>query len=174
MSTGVEGGMVLAAVSPFILSFVALIIAIVCNLVRHLGAKKRPWQTAVTRESILGRLGIPLGDVPTTVIGDGAVAVDALVRRADAFSDRPAGTGATAIISGGRLHIITTVPYGPHWVALRRNLSSEAFHPVRGLARAEPHRERVHSLRRSRGWCIGIDGTSWSTPCGGKKRCISR
>jgi hypothetical protein len=139
-----EGGMVPAVASPFILSFAALIVAIVCNLVRHLGAKKQPWQTAITRESILGLLGIRLGDdVPTTVIGDGAVAVDALVRRADAFSDRPAGAGATTIISRGRIHIITTVPYGPHWVALRRNLSSEAFHPVRGLARAEPHRERA-------------------------------
>ncbi|KAJ1265432.1 hypothetical protein BS78_08G076100 [Paspalum vaginatum] len=129
-----EGGM-LPSASPFILSFATtLIIALVCNLLRQLGVKKRPWQSI---------LGIRLGDIPTTVIKDGAVAVDALVRRADAFSDRPAGAGATTIISGGRLHIITTVPYGPHWVALRRNLSSEAFHPVRGLARAEPHRARA-------------------------------
>ncbi|WVZ90290.1 hypothetical protein U9M48_036600 [Paspalum notatum var. saurae] len=144
-----EGGMLPSASRPFILSFATtLIIALVCNLLlRQLGVKKkrRPWQTAITtsRESILGLLGIRLGDIPTTVIREGAVAVDALVRRADAFSDRPAGAGATTIISGGRLHIITTVPYGPHWVALRRNLSSEAFHPVRGLARAEPHRARA-------------------------------
>ncbi|KAK3138479.1 hypothetical protein QOZ80_5AG0369460 [Eleusine coracana subsp. coracana] len=98
-----------------------------------------PWDW----ESVLRFLGIRLGDIPTTVVRDGAVTVDALVRRADAFSDRPAGGGATTIISGGRLQIITTVPHGPHWVALRRNLTSEAFHPVRGLARAAPHRERA-------------------------------
>jgi len=58
MSTGMEGGMVVAAAaSPFILSFAALVIAIVCNLVRQLGAEKRPWQTAITRESILGLTG---------------------------------------------------------------------------------------------------------------------
>jgi cytochrome P450 family 89 subfamily A len=126
--------------SSLVLSVAALIIAVLCNLVRHLNASKWP---VITKESVLRLLGIRLGDIPTTVILDSAAAVDALVRRADAFSDRPAGGGATTIISNGRLQIITTVPYGPHWVALRRNLSSEAFHPVRGLARAAPHRARA-------------------------------
>ncbi|RLN00898.1 hypothetical protein C2845_PM06G18600 [Panicum miliaceum] len=121
-------------------SIFALIVAVLCNLVRHLNASKWP---VITKESVLRLLGIRLGDIPTTVILDSAAAVDALVRRADAFSDRPAGGGATTIISNGRLQITTTVPYGPHWVRLRRNLSSEAFHPVRGLARAAPHRARA-------------------------------
>ena len=126
--------------SSLVLSVATLIIAVLCNLVRHRSPSKWP---VITKESVLRLLGIRLGDIPTTVILDSAVAVDALVRRADAFSDRPAGGGATTIISNGRLQIITTVPYGPHWVALRRNLSSEAFHPVRGLARAAPHRARA-------------------------------
>ncbi|KAL6610375.1 hypothetical protein ACP70R_040344 [Stipagrostis hirtigluma subsp. patula] len=142
-STGMAEGSMLPAASSFFLSFTALIIAVLCNIIRHLGANTWPWPTAITRESVLRLLGVRLGDVPTTVVRDGAVAVDALVHRADAFSDRPAGGGATTIISDGRFQIITTVPYGPHWVALRRNLSSEAFHPVRGLARAAPHRARA-------------------------------
>ncbi|TKW26752.1 hypothetical protein SEVIR_3G211100v4 [Setaria viridis] len=133
-------GSFLHVISPLVLSVATLIIAVLCNLLRHLNASKWP---VINKESILRLLGIRLGDIPTTVILDSAVAVDALVRRADAFSDRPAGGGATTIISNGRLQIITTVPYGPHWVALRRNLTSEAFHPVRGLARAAPHRARA-------------------------------
>ncbi|PUZ65539.1 hypothetical protein GQ55_3G231600 [Panicum hallii var. hallii] len=133
-------GSFLHVTSSLVLSVAALIIAVLCNLVRHLNASKWP---VITKESVLRLLGIRLGDIPTTVILDSAAAVDALVRRADAFSDRPAGGGATTIISNGRLQIITTVPYGPHWVALRRNLSSDAFHPVRGLARAAPHRVRA-------------------------------
>ena len=94
--------------SSLVLSVATLIIALrLCNLVRHLNASKWP---VITKESVLRLLGIRLGDIPTTVILDSAVAVDALVRRADAFSDRPAGGGATAIISNGRLQIITTVP----------------------------------------------------------------
>ncbi|GJN14706.1 hypothetical protein PR202_gb01561 [Eleusine coracana subsp. coracana] len=127
-------------------SLLDLFIAALYSIARHVSAKKWPWQKPVITwdwESVLRFLGIRLGDIPTTVVRDGAVTVDALVRRADAFSDRPAGGGATTIISGGRLQIITTVPHGPHWVALRRNLTSEAFHPVRGLARATPHRERA-------------------------------
>ncbi|TVU19835.1 hypothetical protein EJB05_36010, partial [Eragrostis curvula] len=132
-------------------SLLSLIIALLCSIVRQLGAiNKWPWWQTTTLtawdwESALRFLGIRLGDVPTTVIRDRAVTVDALVRRADVFSDRPLGGGATTIISDGRLQIITTVPYGPHWVALRRNLTSEAFHPVRGLARAVPHRARAVS-----------------------------
>ncbi|CAN6359740.1 unnamed protein product [Urochloa humidicola] len=137
-------GSSLHVTSPIVLSVAALTIAVLCNLVRHLkNASNNKWP-AITKESVLRRLlGIRLGDIPTTVILDNAVAVDALVRRADAFSDRPAGGGATTIISNGRLQIITTAPYGPHWVALRRNLTSEAFHPVRGLPRAAPHRARA-------------------------------
>ncbi|CAL5095439.1 unnamed protein product [Urochloa decumbens] len=140
-----EEGSFLHVTSPLVLSVTTLIIAVLCNnLVRHLNNESK-WPLISNKESVLRRLGIRLGDIPTTVILDSAVAVDALVRRADAFSDRPAGGGATTIISNGRLQIITTVPYGPHWVALRRNLSSEAFHPVRGLARAAPHRARALS-----------------------------
>nr|CAB3461190.1 unnamed protein product [Digitaria exilis] len=134
-------GSILHVTSPLVLSIATLSIAVLCNLVRHL-INASTWPS-ITKESFLRLLGIRLGDIPTTVILDSAVAVDALVRRADDFSDRPPGGGATAIISNGKLQIITTVPYGPHWVALRRNLSSEAFHPVRGLARAAPHRARA-------------------------------
>ncbi|KAF8703755.1 hypothetical protein HU200_031845 [Digitaria exilis] len=133
-------GSILHVASLLVLSIVAtLTIAVLCNLFRHLININASTWPSITKESVL-RL---LGDIPTTVILDSAVAVDALVRRADDFSDRPPGGGATAIISDCRLQIITTVPYGPHWVALRRNLSSEAFHPVRGLARAAPHRARA-------------------------------
>ncbi|KAL5229685.1 hypothetical protein ABZP36_028461 [Zizania latifolia] len=74
---------------------------------------------------------------------DGAVVVDTLVRCADVLSDRPAGSGPTSIISDSRLHNINTAPYGLLWVALHRNLTSEAFHPVRGLASAAPHHARA-------------------------------
>ncbi|GJN04627.1 hypothetical protein PR202_ga22191 [Eleusine coracana subsp. coracana] len=99
----------------------------------------------VTRELILHLLGIRFGldNEPTVVVRDNAVAADALLRHADDFCDRPAGMGGTSVVSGGRLHTITTQPYGPAWVALRRNLSSEAFHPVRGLERAAAHRQRA-------------------------------
>lgn len=127
----------LLAASPF-LSF-ALIVAVHC-IIRQVA--KWPWRTP-TRDSILRLLGIRLGYLRTIVVGDGAVAVDALVHHADAFSDRPAGSVATAIISDGRMHVINSVPHGPHWSALRRNLNSEVLHPVRGLARAAPHRRRA-------------------------------
>uniref|UniRef100_A0A0E0EZU4 Cytochrome P450 n=1 Tax=Oryza meridionalis TaxID=40149 RepID=A0A0E0EZU4_9ORYZ len=136
------GSLLPHAASLFAVSMASLMIAAVLCIVR----RPWPWKTAaISREAVLRLLGVRLGDVPTTVIRDGAVAVDALVRRADAFSDRPAGGGATSIVSGGRAHNINTVPHGPLWVALRRNLTSEAFHPMRGLARAAPHRARALS-----------------------------
>ncbi|KAF2914364.1 hypothetical protein DAI22_10g156300 [Oryza sativa Japonica Group] len=120
------GSLLPHAASLFAVSMASLMIAAVLSIVR----RPWPWKTAaISREAVLRLLGVRLGDVPTTVVRDGAVAVDALVRRADAFSDRPAGGGATSIVSGGRAHNINTVPHGPLWVALRRNLTSEAFHP---------------------------------------------
>ncbi|XP_040384331.1 cytochrome P450 89A2-like [Oryza brachyantha] len=132
---------------PLLLSFAIMVATVLCVFGR-LRASKRPWNwkwntAAVSRDAVLRLVGIRLGDVRTVVVRDGAVAVDSLVRRADVFSTRPAGSAPTSTISGGRVHNINTVPYGPLWVALRRNLSSEAFHPVRGLAGAAPHRARA-------------------------------
>ncbi|GJN21339.1 hypothetical protein PR202_gb08807 [Eleusine coracana subsp. coracana] len=134
-----EGSSLLGA-SPLILSLATLLIAVLCK--NFVGASNKwPRRVAINKESVLRSLGIRLGDIPTTLVLDGAVAVDSLVRRADVFSDRPAG-GPSTILSDGRHPNITSVPYGPRWVALRRNITSEAFHPVRGLARAAPQRAR--------------------------------
>uniref|UniRef100_A0A0E0M9L9 Cytochrome P450 n=1 Tax=Oryza punctata TaxID=4537 RepID=A0A0E0M9L9_ORYPU len=81
------------AVSLFAVSMARLMIAVLCIV------RRWPWKTAaISREAVLRLLGVRLGDVPTTVIRDGAVAVDALVRRADAFSDRPAGGGPGVVV----------------------------------------------------------------------------
>nr|AAK84448.1 putative cytochrome P450 [Oryza sativa Japonica Group] len=140
------GSLLPHAASLFAVSMASLMIAAVLSIVR----RPWPWKTAaISREAVLRLLGVRLGDVPTTVVRDGAVAVDALVRRADAFSDRPAGGGATSIVSGGRAHNINTVPHGPLWVALRRNLTSEAFHPLVGAMRAA-QQEFLRFLPRAR------------------------
>uniref|UniRef100_A0A0D9XLF9 Cytochrome P450 n=1 Tax=Leersia perrieri TaxID=77586 RepID=A0A0D9XLF9_9ORYZ len=135
----------------FVLSMASLVITAISIVVS--------WQWHTSAMMISRKAVLRLGHVPTTVVTDGAVAVDALVRRAAAFSDRPAGGGATSIISGGRLHNINTVPYGPLWSALSRNLTSESFHPARGLAVASPrHAARGDGSRRrlSDGEMVGL------------------
>ncbi|XP_066379461.1 cytochrome P450 89A9-like [Miscanthus floridulus] len=74
---------------------------------------------------------------PTTIkVGDAAVARQALIDQADAFSNRPATPFPVPLITGRRRrlsqsHGITTVPYGPNCCALRSNLTATVLQPWR-------------------------------------------
>ncbi|XP_066354318.1 cytochrome P450 89A2-like [Miscanthus floridulus] len=72
---------------------------------------------------------------PTIKIRDAAVARQALIEQADVFSNRPATPFPVPLITGRRRrsqsHGLTTVPYGPHWRALRSNLNAAILQPWR-------------------------------------------
>ncbi|XP_006653127.1 cytochrome P450 89A2-like [Oryza brachyantha] len=70
---------------------------------------------------------------PTVEIHDAAVARRALIDYADAFLDRPAVLpfDDAALAGRRRSDNLTTVPYGPHWRVLRRNLTGGILHPSR-------------------------------------------
>ncbi|KAL6885631.1 hypothetical protein ACP4OV_010410 [Aristida adscensionis] len=74
-------------------------------------------------------------------VRDPAVACDMLINHAAAFSNRPSTPFPVALITGrrrrSRSHGITTVPYGPHWHALRCNLTAAVLQPWR-LGRLAP------------------------------------
>ncbi|XP_066324370.1 cytochrome P450 89A9-like [Miscanthus floridulus] len=65
---------------------------------------------------------------PTIKIRDAAIARQALIEQADVFSNRPATPFPVPLITGRRRcsqsHALTTVPYGPHWRALRSSLNA--------------------------------------------------
>jgi cytochrome P450 len=67
-------------------------------------------------------------------ISDPAVAHHALVENADDFSNRPLPPFLVALANsrGGQLgESMLSVRYGPHWRALRCNLTAETLHPSR-------------------------------------------
>nr|CAB3482114.1 unnamed protein product [Digitaria exilis] len=61
---------------------------------------------------------------------------------AGAFSDRPPSVVPSAVLSRRRHYNINSAPYGPLWRAMRRNLTSELFHPSR-LRLYAPARHRA-------------------------------
>lgn len=77
-------------------------------------------------------------------VTDRAAAHRLLVRggAAGAFSNRPPSIVPSAILSRRRHYNINSAPYGPLWRAIRRNLTSELFHPSR-LRRYAPARRRA-------------------------------
>ena len=82
-------------------------------------------------------------------ISDPAVAHRALVENADAFSNRPPARLHVALAArrrGQRNENLTTLAHGPHWRALRCNLTAETLHPSR-LGHVTPlQREAIHGL----------------------------
>ncbi|KAL6638727.1 hypothetical protein ACP70R_023586 [Stipagrostis hirtigluma subsp. patula] len=85
-------------------------------------------------------------------VSDPQVARRALFDHADAFSSRPFTPFPVAFIAerrrGGRRrgHTITTVPYGPHWRALRCNLNDVILHPLRHCLLAPLQQAAIDSL----------------------------
>ncbi|KAM0928712.1 hypothetical protein ACQ4PT_002651 [Festuca glaucescens] len=84
-------------------------------------------------------------------ISDPSVAHRVLVDDAGAFSNRPVLPFFVNLAKrrgGRRSENISTAPYGPHWRALRCNITAETFHPSRlGLGRLAPlQREAIQDL----------------------------
>lgn len=63
-----------------------------------------------------------------------------------AFSDRPPSTVPSAVLSRRRHYNINSAPYGPLWRAIRRNLTSEVFHPTRLRQHGRARRLALHGL----------------------------
>lgn len=70
---------------------------------------------------------------PVVVVRDRVTAHHLLVRGSAGgfFSDRPASTVASAVLSRRRYHNLNSAPYGPLWRAIRRNITSDVLHPLR-------------------------------------------
>ncbi|XP_051203646.1 cytochrome P450 89A2-like [Lolium perenne] len=84
-------------------------------------------------------------------IGDPAVAHRVLVEDADAFANRPVLPFFVALSNARgaeRSENVSSVPYGPHWRALRCNMTAETLHPSRlGLGHLAPlQREAIQNL----------------------------
>ncbi|KAL6650362.1 hypothetical protein ACP70R_009287 [Stipagrostis hirtigluma subsp. patula] len=81
---------------------------------------------------------------------DAAIARGMLIAQADAFSNRPSTPFPVPLITGRHRrrhsHGITTVPYGPHWRALRCNLTAAILHPWRRGLLAPLQQEAVEAL----------------------------
>ncbi|XP_052151772.1 cytochrome P450 89A2-like [Oryza glaberrima] len=87
--------------------------------------------------------------LPTIEISDAAVARRALVDYADVFANRPFLPFPVALVTGRRSRRsdnLTSVPYGPHWCVLRRNLTAGIFHPSRLGLLAPLQRDAVDDL----------------------------
>ncbi|EAZ29544.1 hypothetical protein OsJ_13619 [Oryza sativa Japonica Group] len=87
--------------------------------------------------------------LPTIEISDAAVARRALVDYADVFANRPFLPFPVALVTGRRRRRsdnLTSVPYGPHWRVLRRNLTAGIFHPSRLGLLAPLQRDAVDDL----------------------------
>lgn len=84
-------------------------------------------------------------------ISDPAVAHRVLVNDADAFANRPVLPFFVELAKrrgGQRNENISTVPHGPHWRALRCNITAETLHPSRlGLGHLTPlQRKAIQDL----------------------------
>ncbi|TVU00709.1 hypothetical protein EJB05_53857, partial [Eragrostis curvula] len=102
--------------------------------------------------AVLQRATRRTGTSPTLAtirVSDPAIARRALIDHADAFSNRPPTPFPVPIVTGRRRRrsdSITTVPYGPHWRALRSNLTAEILHPSRLSLIAPLQEKAVESL----------------------------
>lgn len=69
-----------------------------------------------------------------------------------AFSNRPPSIRPSAVLSCHCYYNLNSVPYGPLWRAIRRNLTFEVFHPsrLRHYATAHPLSCTPWSRRRPR------------------------
>ncbi|KAL6653104.1 hypothetical protein ACP70R_012029 [Stipagrostis hirtigluma subsp. patula] len=90
-------------------------------------------------------------DGPRSIkVRDPAIARHMLIAQADAFSNRPPTPFPVPLITGRRRrrhsHGITTVPYGPHWRTLRRNLTASMLQPWRLGLLAPLQHEAVEAL----------------------------
>uniref|UniRef100_A0A0E0KMD0 Cytochrome P450 n=1 Tax=Oryza punctata TaxID=4537 RepID=A0A0E0KMD0_ORYPU len=83
---------------------------------------------------------------PTVQIHDADVARRALVDYADAFLHRPAILPFTGKPGHRRSDNLTTVPYGPQWRVLRRNLTGGILHPSRASLLAPLQQKAVEAL----------------------------
>uniref|UniRef100_A0A0E0KMC9 Cytochrome P450 n=1 Tax=Oryza punctata TaxID=4537 RepID=A0A0E0KMC9_ORYPU len=87
--------------------------------------------------------------LPTIEISDAAVARRALVDYADVFANRPFLPFPVALVTGRRRRRsdnLNSVPYGPHWRVLRRNLTAGIFHPSHLGLLAPLQRDAVEDL----------------------------
>ncbi|XP_037475230.1 cytochrome P450 89A2-like [Triticum urartu] len=96
-----------------------------------------------------GRAPPPPPSLAMHKIIDPAVAHRALVDNADAFSNRPPARLHVALAGrrgGQRNENLNSVAHGPHWRALRCNLTAETLHPSRLGSLAPLQREAVQGL----------------------------
>ncbi|XP_022746509.1 cytochrome P450 89A2-like isoform X2 [Durio zibethinus] len=85
-----------------------------------------------------------LGPRPSIFIFDRSLAHQALIQNGSLFSNRPKALPTTKIMNSNQ-HTISSASYGPTWRILRRNLTSEIFHP-----------SRVKSYSHARKWVLEI------------------
>uniref|UniRef100_A0ACD5WS84 Uncharacterized protein n=1 Tax=Avena sativa TaxID=4498 RepID=A0ACD5WS84_AVESA len=93
--------------------------------------------------------GTPPAPVILHKISDPAVAHRLVVQDADAFSNRPVMPffSDQANARGGRLsENVSSAPYGPHWRALRCNITAETLHPSRLGHLPQLQREAIQDL----------------------------
>ncbi|XP_010528673.1 PREDICTED: cytochrome P450 89A2-like [Tarenaya hassleriana] len=81
---------------------------------------------------------------PAIFVADRSLAHQALVQNGAVFADRPPALATSKVFSSNQ-HSITSASYGPTWRVLRRNLTSEMFHP-----------SRVRSYSHARKWVLQI------------------
>ncbi|CAD6266087.1 unnamed protein product [Miscanthus lutarioriparius] len=114
---------------------------------RHALAREAAYtRLAAVKSAVLRKLPT-LGRHPEVFVTDRFTAHRLLVSGAaagGAFSDRPPSIVPSAVLSRRRHYNINSAPYGPLWRAIRRNLTSEIFHPSR-LRQYSPARR--HALR---------------------------
>jgi cytochrome P450 len=82
-------------------------------------------------------------------IGDPAVAHQALIQNADDFANQPASIFPASLAvwrNGERNYNITTADHGPHWRALRCNLTAHILHPSRVASLAPLLHEAAQDL----------------------------
>ncbi|KAF7045927.1 hypothetical protein CFC21_054986 [Triticum aestivum] len=106
--------------------------------------RRRGCHTGVRRAGALAPAALVIQNIV-----DPAAAQCMLVENADHFSNRPAPPFLVALEKsngGQRGDGLTSVPYGPLWSALRRNLMAEALHPSRLGHIAPLQREATQGL----------------------------
>lgn len=85
---------------------------------------------------------------PDVYVTDHLAAHRLLVRGSagGAFSNRSPFVGPSAVLSCHCYYNLNSAPYGPLWRTIRRNLTSEVFHPSRLRHYAPAHRRALRGL----------------------------